>query len=93
MNKSCGNCQYQRDSDLTKNGPQVRCMLDNKWRNNDYTCKKWIEIYPQLTTEQRLKIAMQFKEKTFRIKLCIVSFLGGIIATLISQIILQLWNK
>lgn len=81
--KSCITCLFQGDNSVDANGEgKVFCMVDCKWRKEQYFCSNFTE-YADLSKEIRCSYAMQKNGKNNNITSIIKSNWYTMIATFI----------
>ena len=96
MTKNCGHCNFQGDLKSKK----VLCLIDNSWHSVEDSCLNWLEYSYNMNKENRIQMAIEArrkidseksskKEKKFQIRLLILSYVLGIVSTLVTQLIIK----
>ena len=96
MGNTCGHCNFQGDLKEKR----IFCLLKNEWIPIASTCENWIEYSHNMNKEDRVKYAMQARErldskesakeqKRFQLWILVLGIVLGIVGTILTQWILK----
>lgn len=103
MQQSCGNCNFQINSKADQQGVSFLCLLDKQQHSEGHSCKYWNEYLHNISVDARVKMASDIRNNIeaqkrhnetlkHNTQIAILSFLLGIISTLLVQKILFSWK-
>jgi hypothetical protein len=103
MQQSCGNCNFHINSKADQQGVSFLCLLDNRQHSEGHSCNHWNEYLHNISADARVKMASDIRNNIeaqkrhnetlqHNTQIAVLSFLLGIISTLLVQKILSLWK-